>query len=125
MFQLDDRIRVALAGPIKAGKDVLLEEVQRHKEDLLSCLEGNFWVPKKLEILGGEQNKELFEKYSTDPQRYTFEFQMSCLANRLAQQSQVDEASGLILLSQPLEIDYHVYAKANREYMGKSYPTYE
>ncbi|MBI2146172.1 deoxynucleoside kinase [Candidatus Woesearchaeota archaeon] len=122
---LEDKITIALAGPIKSGKDILAAQAQEFRETLFGCLQGNYWVPQQLKVLKEEQDKTLFEQYSADPKQYAFEFQMRCLASRLEQQDKVDDASGLVLLGQPLEIDRHIYAEANREKIGSSFVTYE
>jgi deoxyadenosine/deoxycytidine kinase len=82
-------------------------------------------VPQTLTIVEEELDPELFHRYSDDPHRYAFSFQMWCLAQRLQQQSVVDAASGLVLLGQPIAIDRAVFAEANRAYIGKDFPIYE
>lgn len=124
-MQLEDKITIALAGPIHSGKDIFAAAARQYEEALFHCLEGNYWVPQKLTVLKEAQDLELFEKYSADPRQYAFEFQMRCLASRLEQQDKVDEASGLVLLGQPLEIDRHIYAEANKENIGSAFDTYE
>src|SRR3989338_9252140 len=110
MLQLEDNIIVALAGPIKAGKDLLAAQAPAYTETLLKSLQGNFWVPQELTLITGEQDPDLFERYSFSPESYAEEFQYNCMARRLAQQNQVDAANGLVLLGQPLEIDRWIYA---------------
>lgn len=125
MLQLEDKITIALAGPIKAGKDILARYAPQYSEILFQSLNGNFWIPKKLNVINEQQNADLFERYSQHPDQYAFEFQTACIANRLAQQNQVDNSSGLVLLGQPLEIDRHIYAEANKENLGNSFQTYK
>ncbi len=125
MLQLEDKITVALAGPIKAGKDLLAAQAPAYKDTLLQSLQGNFWVPQELTLITKRQDQDLFERYSFSPKTYAEEFQYHCLAQRLAQQEQVDASSGLVLLGQPLEIDRWIYAQANKEHFQESFPTYE
>src|SRR3989338_2968155 len=125
MLQLEDKIIVALAGPIKAGKDFLAAQAPLYQETLLKSLQGNFWVPPELTLITGEQDPDLFERYSFSPESYAEEFQYHCMARRLAQQNQVDAANGLVLLGQPLEIDRWIYAEANRKHFEGSFHTYE
>jgi len=125
MLQLEDKITIALAGPIKSGKSILAEKAKEYQNVLYQSLQGNFWVPKKLTVIEEHLDNDLFEKYSTDPQRYAFEFQCMCMANRLAQQDQVDISTGIVLLDQPLEIDRHIYAEANKISLEGSFRTYE
>lgn len=125
MLHLEDKITIAVGGPIKAGKDILLENAPAYQDTLFHSLRGNFWVPAELSTVAQEHNQELFERYSAHPEKYAFEFQCACLANRLTQQTEVDAASGLVFHGQPLEIDRHIYAEANRSKMGESFVTYE
>ena len=125
MLHLEDKITIAVGGPIKAGKDFFLRYVDKYKETLYSCLQGNFWVPQQVQVISEEHNQELFRRYSAQPERYAFEFQMACLSNRLAQQTKVDTAQGLVFHGQPLEIDRHIYAEANRQHIGDAFSTYE
>ncbi|GEM_PF-3599209 len=125
MLQLEDKITVALAGPIKAGKDLLAAQAPLYQETLLKSLQGNFWVPQELTLITGEQDPDLFERYSFSPESYAEEFQYHCMAKRLAQQDQVDSSSGLVLLGQPLEIDRWIYAEANRKHFEEGFQTYE
>lgn len=124
MLHLDDKITIAVGGPIKAGKDVLLDNASNYQETLFQSLRGNFWVPQQVQVISEEHNRALFGRYSADPQRYAFEFQVACLNNRLAQQSKVDAAQGLVFHGQPLEIDRYIYAEANRSNMGDSFESY-
>ncbi len=125
MLQLEDKITIALAGPIKAGKDILLKHASTYQDLLYQSLAGNFWIPQKLTIINDQPNLELFERYSQNPKQYAFEFQVACMANRLAQQNHVDASTGLILLGQPLEIDRHIYAQANRAHLSDSFSSYD
>ncbi len=125
MLQLEDKITIGIAGPIKAGKDILAKYAKDYQNTLFQSLQGNFWIPQQLTIINEQQNVDLFERYSQHPQQYAFEFQTACIANRLAQQNQVDNSTGLVLLGQPLEIDRHIYAEANKQNLGNSFPTYE
>ncbi len=124
-MQLDDKITIAVAGPIKSGKDVFVEKAQHYKEIILQSLLGNFWVPPQLTAVKEQQDQALFEKYSAEPKRYALEFQIRCLASRLEQQDLVDRASGVVLLGQPLEVDRWIYAEANREHISDAFATYE
>ncbi len=125
MLHLEDKITIAVGGPIKAGKDVLLENAPQYQDTLFQSLWGNFWVPSELKTVSEEHDRELFERYSAHKEKYAFEFQSACLANRLAQQREVDSSSGLVFHGQPLEIDRQIYAEANREKIGESFATYE
>src|SRR3989338_3735788 len=125
MLRLEDKITIAVGGPIKAGKDVLLENASAYQDTICTSLRGNFWVPSELKTISEEHNPELFERYSAHEEKYAFEFQSACLANRLAQQREVDSSSGLVFHGQPLEIDREIYAEANRENIGESFATYE
>lgn len=125
MLHLDDKITIAVSGPIKAGKDVLLDNAPKYQDTLFRSLRGNFWVPSELNVVSNEHDQKLFERYSAHPERYAFEFQCACLANRLTQQGEVDFSSGLVFHGQPLEIDRHIYAEANRSHIGESFATYE
>lgn len=124
MLHLEDKISVAIGGPIKAGKEVLVKYAAVHRDILFQSLAGNFWVPPRLNSISTEHNQVLFELYSADPQRYSLEFQYDCLANCLVQQTEVNTSSGLVLHLQPLEIDRHIYAEANRDNMGTSFSSY-
>lgn len=123
-MQLEDKITLAVAGPIKAGKEIFVAQAEKYKDILFHCLDGNYWVPQKLSVVNKKQDRELFERYSAHPHAYAFEFQIQNIASRLEQQNKVDYASGIVLLGQPLEIDHRVYAEANRENIGASFPTY-
>lgn len=124
-MRLDDKITIALNGPIHSHKELLAKKALDNREILFRSLEGNYWVPKTLTVVKEEQDKELFEKYSDDPDRYSFEFQMSYMASRLEQQTTVDNTTGLVLLGQPLEVDREIYAEANKDNIGEAFSTYE
>src|SRR3989338_7329290 len=119
-MQLEDKITIALAGPIKSGKEILAAKAPLYQNILFQALQGNYWVPSRLTLVKEEQDATLFEKYSAEPEKYAFEFQIRCLASRLEQQDVVDAASGMVLLGQPLGIDRQVYAEANRQALGGS-----
>lgn len=125
-MKLEDKINVAVVGPIKSGRGVLVKKAVEYKELLINrALQGNFWVPKQLVAAKDKLNESLFERYSKDPKKYAFEFQMDCYANRLEQQSKVDKLSGIVLTGQPIEVDRNIYAEANREHIGEAFSTYE
>ena len=92
---------------------------------LQTILDGNYWVPKRMAAIKENHQEDIFEKYSADPRRYAFEFQVHSMAQRLAQQNVIDRMGGVIFQGQPLEVDRWVYAEANRGHIGEAFATYE
>ncbi len=127
-MMLEDKISIAVAGPFKSGKGVLSRKAQEERFMRIliqTTLDGNYWVPKRIATVRENLQEDIFEKYSTDPRKYAFEFQIHSMAQRLAQQNFIDRMAGLLFQGQPLEVDRWVYAEANREHIGDSFATYE
>lgn len=122
----EDNIRIGIAGMPHAGKDRLTEAATgQYADTLKQIVEGNFWVPDSIISRKEERSKELFAKYSADPEGYAFRYQMNCLANRLKCQQTADNDSGIVLQAEPPEVEKATYGEANRGFMGEDFSIYE
>lgn len=125
-MNLKDNIRVGVSGVIQSGKDQFTEAATGIYQDiLLEALTGNFWVPHQVVSHTEKRNRELFRKYSAQPEKYAFAYQMECLANRQACQKIVDSESGLVLQNEPLDVERATFGEANKDYMGEFFPIYD
>lgn len=122
----EDNIRIGIAGMPHAGKDQLTKAAtEQYASTMKQIVEGNFWVPDSVVSRKEERSKELFAKYSADPEGYAFRYQVNCLANRLKCQQTADKDSGIVLQAEPPEVERATYGEANRRFMGEDFSIYE
>ncbi len=121
-----DSFTFGISGVLGSGKDQLTEAMTgQYKDSTFGLILGNFWVPPEVVCPKEERNKELFQLFSEEPERYAFPYQVECLANRMACQREVDRTTGILLQKQPLTVERATFGEANRDQMGELFPTYE
>ncbi len=125
-MDIEDNIRIGVAGIFHSGKDRLTEAATTlYPDTTTALLKGNLWVPDEIISRKEKRNKELFDLYSRSPEKYAFPYQMECLANRLACQQLVDKDAGIVLQNQPLAVERATYGEANKDYLGEFFPIYD
>lgn len=110
-----ENLKIAIIGNIGAGKSTLIESFKTPElsKILLSCfprLEGH----EKVQTFEEEFDNDVLDAFYTNPVKHAFMAQIEFLNGRLARQSKLKEARGIVLEDRTILEDYHVFGKAQK-----------
>jgi deoxyadenosine/deoxycytidine kinase len=110
-----DNLRIGVVGNIGVGKSTLISSLK--KAPLChSLLE--VWPEKTTEenlyTFPEEFNSEVLDAFYKDPIKHAFTAQIEFFNGRLARQSQINRARGIVLEDRTIFEDYHIFGKAQK-----------
>ena len=110
-----ENLKIAIIGNIGAGKSTLIESFKTPElsKILLSCfpkLEGH----EKVQTFEEEFDNDVLDAFYKNPVQHAFMAQIEFLNGRLARQSKLKEARGIVLEDRTILEDYHVFGKAQK-----------
>ncbi len=109
------RITVGVAANIGAGKSTLVERLQMPPlcDLLLNALPTR--TPREhVHVFPEHFNPDVLAAFYSDPKRYALTAQLEFFNGRLARQSNIATAQGIVLEDRTLAEDYHIFGKAQR-----------
>lgn len=110
-----ENLRIGIVGNIGVGKSTLIDSL---KAAPLSHTLLQVWPEKTeeeiLHTFTEEFNPEVLDAFYKDPVKYAFTAQIEFFNGRLARQSQIDRARGIVLEDRTIFEDYHIFGKAQK-----------
>ncbi len=120
-----DNLRIGIVGNIGVGKSTLIDHLKKPplSEKLLAL-----WPEKtdqtNLYTFPEEFDPDVLDAFYKDPIKHAFTAQIEFFNGRLARQSTINQARGIVLEDRTIFEDYHIFGKAQKILGRLSLPEY-